>query len=289
LLKIPPKFTALDVVDWVEISLLFGRESTLSKAHIKDILEESPKIESAETLITNIWQEIISRHIIAPIKYPVKISSTRIERTKSWKQAFCYSFLLLLSGHKFVPEIRIPDAEWSETAKLFEMLTFKALEAHFGNALVVGWPRSDSSIASFKVCLTQICENINEEPCIEHTIDPNVKDEKLDVIAWRTIDNRSGKIIILVNCAAGKNWHDKRRELSRSVWRDYISFPFQPLKAFAFPYVENSKWRKTSLEAGLLLDRLRLTKLIPIHSRFSLRIAIMNWLNNKVDNLPWND
>jgi len=168
-------------------------------------------------------------------------------------------------------------------------LTSKALETHLGNVLVVGWPRSDSSIASFRVCLEKICENINEELCIKHTIDPNVKDEKLDIIAWKTIDNRSGKIIILVNCAAGKNWKDKTRELSRAVWGDFISFPFHPLKALAFPYIDNSIWRKTSLEAGLLLDRLRLTKLIPIHSRFPLRNEIVNWLKNKIDNLPWSD
>lgn len=280
LLEVPPSLDVLTLTDWAETSLLFGNESTLSKSTILEALDAA--MGDGDSLSANIWLEITSRCDISPRGYPFRIFPTRIERANDWQQALCYSFLLLLSSQSFIPSVAAEIAKGSKPAKLFEAVTYYALRNYVGNAVMIGFPRTGLSPTSFNKCLDYICSCIKEKRT-ERSPSSNVKDENVDIIAWKDLDDRSGKTVVFAQCASGKNWREKTREICFSVWRDYVEFPFEPAKAFAFPYIDNSNWRRTLQESeGFVLDRLRLSELILDSDISGLRTEISKWIEDKV-------
>ena len=276
------------LADWAEMSLLFGDLQSISKSEFSVALEEDMK-PNADDIVTTIWQEIFWRKSVSPKSYPIDVFEGYIERRTGWKRAICYSFLTLLSAQSFIPEIKIRPGQWTSTSKMFEKVTELALQTYVGETIVTGSPRQEGVPASFDACLGYLCGKLGEDkrakPCsTEHT-----KDDGLDVIAWKPLDGRSGKLIVLTQCAAGADWRNKTKELSTNVWDEYVEWPLTPLRAFAFPYINNKDWRRLSLEGGLLLDRLRLSLLCERRLRGRFRHELERWIEGKIDSLPVTD
>ena len=265
---------------------MFAESKSISKAGVIDALDEPP-ISDPSSLVDNIWHEIDARSIVAGKDYPFGLQQNSLAKKKTWKQAFNYSFMLLLSGHSFVRELRI--RQWKVPSKLFERLTETALTNYVGRAIGIGSPRVTPVPRSFERCLQLVCENIKEPVRLDPPTTPDVKDDKVDIVAWKPIDDRMGKIVLLANCAAGEDWHGKTTDISEGLWSAYIDSPFRPIRTFAFPYVglDARVWRRTSLEGGLVLDRLRLVRLAPSHNKLPFRRDLIDWCNKMIIRLPW--
>jgi hypothetical protein len=90
------------------------------------------------------------------------------------------------------------------------------------------------------------------------------KDRGVDVVAWKPFsEKRSSQIVVLLQCASGKDWRSKTRDLPLRSWEQYIHWSNNPIKAFAVPCVISSRdWHDVSKEGGILFDRIRITNLI---------------------------
>lgn len=286
LIAVPEQNNGSTLTDWVESSLLFSREKSLSKAQISDALKSAMK-RNVENLISNIWLEATARKTIALTSYPFDVNTNYIERQSTWRTVIPYSFLTLVSGQDFITDLITENGDRKHVAKMFEKLTASALEAYIGKSIIIGSPREDPAPSSFADCLEYICREIGERPRKDPEITPKAQDDKVDIIAWNTIDNRAGKVIVLANCATGKNWQGKERELRIRDWNDYIQWPFSPFRAFAYPYVRISGWYTLSRGGGLLFDRLRISKFAKIKKEEPLRNELISWIKEKKDKIPW--
>ena len=92
------------------------------------------------------------------------------------------------------------------------------------------------------------------------------KDEGIDLIAWKSnIDGRRGHMFLLGQCACGDNWLGKFDDANPDKirkWFHPMTLIFPPKKLFFTPFhAVDSVLEQASREAGIVLDRIRLTLL----------------------------
>jgi hypothetical protein len=83
----------------------------------------------------------------------------------------------------------------------------------------------------------------------------------LDVLAWKPFqDGRPNQIVMLVQCAAGKNWRTKTKELNLKAWSSYIDFMCVPIKGFTLPDIisDVARFDDYGQDAGVIFDRSRI-------------------------------
>lgn len=286
MIEVPPLPNPDVEADWAELSCLFGKNQSLSRTEVERALEEAG-VGAPELAIENIWREITWRHFIAPNTHPIIASAGLLQRVRTWRRAFSYAFMLLLTCQSFYESTRISKREWSKTAKLFERLVTAAMVRYLGQAINIGAPRGGRVPRSFIKCLDFICDKIGELRGRVSQFRKWSKDEGVDVIAWRRFDERSGQVIVLVQCGAGAKWQGKTMEISVPVWREYIDFVTDPMTALAFPNVCHSDWMYLSKQSGILLDRLRIASLVPKNMTFPLRKELIDWSKRQLRGLLW--
>lgn len=280
-----PPISGPDVAtDWAEISCLFGKSPSISRPEAEKALEEAG-VNNPELTIENIWREIAWRQFIAPNSHPIVAFAGRLERVKTWRMAFSYAFMLLLTCQPLYESTRISKREWPKTAKLFERLVTAAMMQYLGRAINIGAPRGGGVPISFKKCIDFICDRTRELRGPGFEFRKWTKDEGVDVFAWRPFDERSGQVIVLVQCGAGAKWQEKTMEISVGVWRKYIDFATDPMTALAFPDVCHNGWMYLSKQSGILLDRLRIASLVPRSMTFPLRKELIDWSKKQIEGL----
>jgi hypothetical protein len=101
-----------------------------------------------------------------------------------------------------------------------------------------------------------------EDPDPQH-----VKDEGLDCVVWKAVENRPGKLFLLAQCACGDDYAAKLHDIDSgfsklSKWFDVMTWAF-PLRVFCTPrHIPNdSYFGQLNREAGLTLDRSRIVLL----------------------------
>lgn len=292
MLEVPSLPNAEAEADWTELSCLVEEKPTISYSEIEMILEEG-NVENREAIIGNIWSQINWRHSKDPDHHPIIARVGRVERVKTWKQTFPYTFMLLLSCHSFYEETEIGPKQWTATSKLFEKLVTEAMKNYLGFAVNIGAPRRDGIPASFDKCLEYVCQKINER---KGDRDPLVhwrKDAGVDVIAWNPIDDRSGQVILLIQCAAGGKWAKKTSDINLKKWNKLIDFAADPVRGLAFPGIYGTssieledRWLDYSWDGGILLDRLRIASLAHTKTKSIRRIRddLIIWSQNQIDN-----
>lgn len=292
MIQVPAFEETAELADWAELSCLFGDRSSISRSEVVDALDAAG-LSDPDSKIENIWSEIEHRHSIAPKFYPLVTSRSRIELTLGPDQTFAYAFQLLISTHSFYSKTKISKRDWNMVAKLFETLTTCALGLYLrGRSVNVGAPRKGGVPASFRKCLDYMSKQLGELRGAVKSYNANKKDDHLDVLSWLPFgDRRAGQVIVLLQCAAGADWERKGPELSGSmrIWESYIDFAVSPLAAFAFPFVclEEEKWRYLSKQAGVLLDRLRITSLCHFDTvEDNLRRILVKWCKSQALRLP---
>lgn len=274
-----------EAADWAELGCLYGPDESFSRAEIETIFEEKD-VYQPEITLEGIWSEIDYRHTLIPNYHPIEVIENRLVRIKSWKETLSYSFMLLLCSHHFYPSTYIKGRPWNKVAKLFERLVTVSLKEYFGSSINIGSPRI-RRIRSFHRCLDFIYSITFEPPGQRKKLPHYTKDAGVDVFAWSPIDRRSSQIITLVQVSAGKNWEDKLREISVSLWQDYIDFITMPYTAVAIPYtVPTEEWNYISTKCeGIFFDRLRLTSLFSKNKTSYLKNEFSSWIERQIDEL----
>lgn len=287
MIDVPSLPNIIVAADWAEISTLFGKKPFVSLSDIRAKLEAAD-VEEVEIWVEDILHEIRRRHSIAPEVHPIKVTAEGIERIKkTWRDAFAYAFMVLLSCNSFYKSTKLTESQWKKPAKLFEQLSTIALERYVaGKAINTGSPRIGTVPERFVPCLDFIAGCTNEPRGRIKTFSAWSQDEHVDIIAWRPFDERCNQVILLAQCTAGEGWRKKLGEISINTWQEYVDFATTPVRAFAFPHVcDNDDWYRVSKAAGVLLDRLRIASFVPASS--DLKRELNDWSSKQLEGLPW--
>lgn len=117
-----------------------------------------------------------------------------------------------------------------------------------------------------------------------------MKDGGLDIAIWQSFpDGRPGRVIFFGQCATGKQWRTKFKDLIPQMWcEEWLTDipPVSPTRLFYVPHrIGQDEWAGHSRLAGLLLDRCRISHCMPVPAEhLSRRLA--RWVNFHVVGAP---
>lgn len=240
------------VADWVELYIAYSKES-ISKADLSSYIEGAHGIEPSEDLINSIWTELEERGRLYGENSPIKVDRRIVEPNFDWVDFPHYMAFLIysLEGNPYVTSETTANAG----GKLFERLSLVAIKEYMnGEAVIYGFPKEQS--------IQEIAENLLHER-FNYTPPSYRKDRNLDIIAWKPFeDSRNSQIILLIQCASGRNWRSKLNELSLTAWSTYINFAAVPIRGFCAPISisDRERLRELSFDSGVFFDRTRLFK-----------------------------
>jgi hypothetical protein len=263
MIALPSSEEPQDLADWVEASCLFVDQS-LSRSQIELALSAEGL---GESVIENIYTEINWRNRLAT-SYPLETQGTRFQVKQRWNQRVAYSYQLLLTILRDTG-LSQNASIWPKLAKRFEQLSeLAAREYLHGSTMNIGFPRSTPIPTGFERCLDHLSNQLGENPIKPEHIAysaPTWKDGGADVVAWVPFEDRQpSQVILLVACAAGRDWKEKILELDLKYWSKIIDWHVPPLQAFSIPFVfgRDHAWRGLSTQAGVIFDRLRIASLV---------------------------
>ena len=254
MIELPDAHSHLCVADWIEIHLATSADA-ISKAELSSIIEGSTGEEASDAFLSSVWNELSIRQerYFAP---SFGVAERRINRVNGRQHRIEYIACLILSLFG-APDGQIP-------GKLFERLSALALQEYVkGEVFLFGWPVLDGTEIAIgqrvREAAGQLGERFAEAPARRYL------DRGVDIIAWKKFgERRSSQFIILAQCAAGKHWQNKTRDLPKESWEQYIHWACNFVTAFFVPcIIPDSLWHDISREAGILFDRVRIINFLP--------------------------
>ena len=121
----------------------------------------------------------------------------------------------------------------------------------------------------FREKIGHLCRQLGEGGGVKAEASPNLRDGKLDVVAWKPFaDSWQGKLMIFGQCKTGTHYRDMLMQLQPD---DFCAKwlrerpPVVPLRAFFVSEAlsrsgdpSRRQWYENSVDAGLLFDRCRI-------------------------------
>ena len=144
---------------------------------------------------------------------------------------------------------------------LFEKIVAEALQQYLGQGSEYRLiDRKKESIDIEKFCREELQERPHSGA--QKTFKNPANTLRCDVIVWKKVDNRVGKIVCLVQCKSGKNWRDGH-PVNIEGCKKVINLAVAPLRVFAISDLLNEdELFSRSSEKGLILDRVRIISLL---------------------------
>lgn len=285
------------ICDWIEGSMMFQVDETLSLPEIVDVLVENESVKNQETAwiaVNDAVGELQRRAGWLGSGRAVDIQENRLRRILTWRQSVAHAFCLMLSFAQWYPDWARPfGRNYSEQGELFELLTQEAIrrllpgwEAH-----ITGWSRTQTKELSKIV--TQVAGWLLDSPL---NLDPwtkkTAKDEGLDIVCYFSFpDGRPNFPAYFFQCASGGDWEGKRHTPSLETWKKIIDFTVAPRKAFSIPHalLYDDFRRHGNFVNGLFLDRYRLllpNREDPNWLSVDLRRRLVAWMKPRITTLP---
>lgn len=257
------------------IGILDERIAEAYEDSLPEDIEDPLRVQLArdgqlEGLMGDVIEEIERRiHWLGDL-YPFRLNNGSLEYQRS--ATGVYEYCLAISTAPSITKNPYPDL-----IRYFEILSADSFRAFLGDGadfLRTGAPpfTHAKSSACFKSGIDTINQKTGEwiwGPQPEALPDlPSVKDEGLDFVVWKRLDERSGSLFIVGQCACGKtDWHQKDQDIdSRYIrivrWLSRFTL-VPPVRAFSVPFPITASYILTTLSerAGLVMDRLRLTRI----------------------------
>ena len=289
-----------DLADWLEMNALVGKAGQASLDDLRTALKASSSGQSQnaspeqrtmqlEGIVGSVGGELASRSILAGRAYPFKLRSSSLERRylRHGRRSSTYAFCLILS---YIPwKNRKIKGHFPE--RTFEEISCLVAQRYLsGESVRFGWPRARSKLPSaFGQAVGELSKRVGEGGGYDSLEETAVeKDGGLDVVAWRAIDARSGKLLVFGACATGEDWRNKLTELQPI---DFCDLYFRgnvspyPTKAFFTPRIVPSQlWQNYSKRAGLIFDRCRVSAFVPELPSIKLHGDVQEWMQSTLEN-----
>ena len=220
-------------------------------------------VEPFETMLGE-WVGVLSHRARAcgpGDAYPFDITAQGLQLRE--RRSPAYLFQLLVSLGSFDDH-----HDGTTVYKLFEELSAAAAGRYLGDsktAVVFGWPRRKLPVG-FPDAVVALVNHLREgEECKDREGLDQSKDDGLDVVAWREFpDRKPSKLILFGQCAVGRHWKKKIRDLRPSDWckRNFAgTIAVDPIPAFFVPMAISDKDADLAGVNQILLDRCRISAL----------------------------
>lgn len=287
MLPVPAKLDPVALADWLEFSAIASRDHQVSidyliTAAIIGSIFGKPEIEKTLPAIT---EEFNFRRKYAI--YPFSLKGSSLEYRKgSESKISTYTFCLALS----VLPRRTPKERNCFPERIFEEISTLAAKRYLeGDAVRFAFPRKSRLPSKFEDAVEHLIQKMLEGTSIKRDqITGKEKDAKVDVIAWKFLDDRPGKVMIMGACATGDHWQNKLQEINPNAFCiNYFSDPPvpTPIKAFfTSSIIPRERWTIYTREAGILFDRFRIAELVPNIPAIKAHGDGENWLREALDN-----
>ena len=213
-------------------------------------------------------ENVVRRRELLGAYYPFETREANLEYTPS--ASLVYEFCLAICTAPSITQ-----GDYTELPRKFERLSCMLARTYLGpggNAYHTGWPRDADAPVNFRDMMAPLHDRTGEwvwspEDGLPVNPSPKIaKDEGIDLVAWkRNIDGRRGHLFLLGQCACGDNWLDKFDDANPNKlqkWFHPMTLIFPPRKMFFTPFhAVDAVLEQASREAGIVLDRIRLTLL----------------------------
>lgn len=286
--------------DWVEASILFDDEE-LSKADVADFLIENQIYRNqdfAGEFVDNIWTVLRTRIGTLDGALGLDLTRDRIVRQRPWQEFPAYAFCLAVSCGSYVYPEWARDYGYDSDAQgsLFERIACRSLATMLPGWLIrrVGW--APDNPVRLHSAINEILSSLNEvaNAEIDVYVDAHANELGLDLLAVYSFgDVHASSPLLMIQCASGKDWKEKRHTPDLTIWAKIINFNSPPLKGFAIPYsfTDGQDFRKEATRVnGLFLDRYRLLNpnqgFAPVWDTPELNADLVAWVQPRVDALP---
>lgn len=233
------------VADWVELQVSLS-DTSVQTGLVSAAVRAASGDEAGDAFLASVWLQLERRAALyQPCPFTLEENVAHPQAISELK-ARVYRLCLILSLYGAVDKTRTPQ-------DLFERITSEALRANFNAESMVFGYRGRGIGETTEELATTVGEIFASEPATRF------KDRGLDVVTWKHFpDRRSGKLIVLTQCAAGHDWKDKAPVPVRG-WEQYIHWAIRPTIGYAISCVVPKKyWHDKSTDKGMLLDRVRL-------------------------------
>lgn len=261
------------VADWVELYVIYEYE-TLSKSEIASNIRVGGR-EPSEIEIDSVLAELERREQLYGSTSPFEVGDNVVVPKINWRECPEYVMCLIYSmqGVKDTAD---------EGTKLFERLSSEALRSYLGGeTIVIGFPSS----AGLKEQVISIASKCNE-PLGGRDPTSDDKDRGVDVVGWKPYkDARNSQVVVLMQCAAGKHWRNKK-QIPLKSWKEFIHWGFSPITGIAIPQIASlSNWNNIVDEYGFIVDRVRIFRSIHNYTfeDSDLRNDVLSWCESKLD------
>lgn len=257
------------IADWAEWYVAHSQES-LSKSALSSAIASAKGADPTDNFVDSIWLELGQRQALYGDNSPIKVLPRLLESRFPWAENPSYMACLIFSV--------TGNIEGSGYAgQLFEEVSNIAVKRYInGESITCGFP--------MKLKAKELSRLVKEDFVKDY---PKFRqDRNLDVMVWRPFgDNRPSQLIILVQCAAGKNWRDKTKELNIKAWQSYINFLSPPLKSFTLPDIisDAERFEDYSHDSGIIFDRSRIYRCINgIDLEEPLKKRLIKWCKIRI-------
>jgi hypothetical protein len=271
-----PDLTSIDrIADWVELSVIY-KNKTFSKARISSLLSNTGD-DVDEATVDSIMSELIRRGDLYGDASPFIVEGKCVKPRMKWKMRPEIVMCLIFS----IRGVRKKKGK-DDGTKLFERLSSEAVMSYLnGSAEVIGFPDRKKLEEQIKNISLKTCERSGGRCPL-----PQDKDKGVDIIAWKPHgDKRPNQIILLVQCAAGINFEQKR-SISLLAWNEFINWSVPPIQGITIPCIpSNDGWIQIRDYYHLIFDRVRIYRAIHRNtlSDRRLRREILAWCRNNLN------
>jgi len=267
------------ISDWVELSVAYSNEP-LSRAKLVSLLEgngfQKDVDYDEDSLFDSVIHELQRRQALYGATPPFIVENNIVIPQAAWDDRPEYFMCLLFSYWGA--------ANAGNGTQLFERISNIVLKSYLnGEAVNLGFPNEGDLPGQLDQIATIVCED-------RAAINPPTaaKDRGVDVVGWLGCgDDRKGQVIVLMQCAAGRNWSLKKR-IMLDVWSQYINWNFYTTvpSLSITEVVETKHWSEAIVEYGVVFDRARIFKYLykpTITVDAALRAEIIEWCSHKMN------
>ncbi len=271
-----PDSTSIErIADWVELSVICENKA-FSKARISSLLNNNGD-STDEATVDSIMGELIKRGALYGDASPFIVEGRRIKPKVKWNDrpeiVMCLIFSIRGVGNK---------KGENDGTKLFERLSRETARFYLnGEAEIIGFPNKQKLKEQLENISLRTCEETGKRCPL-----PQDKDKGVDIIAWKPHgDQRPNQIILLLQCAAGINFKQKR-SISLLAWSEFINWSVPPIQGIMIPCIpSNDDWIQIRDNYHLIFDRVRIYRAI-YRNAFSdrqLRKEILTWCKGNLN------
>uniref|UniRef100_UPI004047BE72 hypothetical protein n=1 Tax=Roseivirga sp. TaxID=1964215 RepID=UPI004047BE72 len=242
--------------DYVELISLFSNDSFVTKGDIIDRLldlgiekieEESvdegieigstasEQYDKVEDRVNQIFSLVEERFYIYGCEYPFDYSARglRIKSSLEFKHRL-YLYLLVGSNLNMFKAVQ------GEITTDFETVSYHALQKYLPEkSTVKNFGKSSDYSGNAKDKIRKLAKDLNiaiDELELENISEKNNQERGLDLIGWIRFDDIVPNILVILGqCACGKEWHGKSHDTRR--FKNYFKFyKLKPLHSLFIPY-----------------------------------------------------